>query len=157
MRRTITVAAVLAVPLSFGLPLPAAADPSSMSGAAEDAATAAAVRAITDPRVSPAEQTGSLPAGFGYRAAEYRSAAGAGYAIDPRGECSSLVPLPADFAAPCQAHDLGYDLLRYAHSTGRPLGGWARTRLDARSPSGFRRCARHVRPSSAGGAPRSRV
>lgn len=54
-------------------------------------------------------------------------------AVDPNGGCSG----PAgdtewDFGTGCKAHDLGYDLLRYAEHKGRPLGQEARKALDAR-------------------------
>ncbi|MEC3978390.1 phospholipase A2 [Amycolatopsis sp. H20-H5] len=37
-----------------------------------------------------------------------------------------------DYAVPCKAHDLGYDLLRYAARKGHPLDQDARAALDAR-------------------------
>ncbi|PKV94914.1 phospholipase A2-like protein [Amycolatopsis echigonensis] len=37
-----------------------------------------------------------------------------------------------DFSVPCKAHDLGYDLLRYANDKGHPLGQSARAALDDR-------------------------
>ncbi|CCH34728.1 acyltransferase family protein [Actinosynnema sp. NPDC047251] len=54
-------------------------------------------------------------------------------AVDPTGGCSG----PAgdtewDFGVGCRAHDLGYDLLRYAEEKGRPLPPEARKALDAR-------------------------
>lgn len=118
----LAAAAVLAVPLSFGLSLPAA---TGETGAREDTATAAAVRAVTDPTVAPVDQARTATRALGYSAAE-----GPGYAVNPHGECSSVVGLPADFDAPCKGHDLGYDLLRHADGAGRPLGGWARRRID---------------------------
>ncbi|CAM3799030.1 hypothetical protein ACXYTP_08830 [Tsukamurella ocularis] len=121
-RRMLAAAAVLAVPLSFGISLPAAAGDSAER---EDSAAATAVRAITDPALDPAAQVRAVPRGLGYAAA-----AGPGYAVNPHGDCSSVVRLPADFDAPCKAHDLGYDLLRHADAAGRPLGGWARHRID---------------------------
>lgn len=48
----------------------------------------------------------------------------------PHGSCSSPVPLPAEFEPACKAHDLGYDLLRYAGHRGDVLGPWARQALD---------------------------
>jgi len=121
-RRMLAAAAALAVPLSFGLPLPAAA---SDAAEREDSATAAAVRTITDPTVDPAAQVRAVPRTLGYAATT-----GPGYAMNPHGDCSSIVRLPADFDAPCKAHDLGYDLLRHADAAGRPLGGWARRLID---------------------------
>ncbi|MEV0680677.1 phospholipase A2 [Actinosynnema sp. NPDC050436] len=54
-------------------------------------------------------------------------------AVDPTGGCSG----PAgdtewDFGTACRAHDLGYDLLRYAERKDRPLPAGARKALDAR-------------------------
>ncbi|WP_410623760.1 phospholipase [Amycolatopsis sp. cmx-8-4] len=37
-----------------------------------------------------------------------------------------------DYAVPCKAHDLGYDLLRYADRKGHPLGPEVREALDSR-------------------------
>lgn len=54
-----------------------------------------------------------------------------GLLANPGGDCSSPVPLPAEFDTACKAHDLGYDLLRYADLRGEPLGPWARQALDA--------------------------
>ncbi|MQY29605.1 hypothetical protein [Nocardia aurantia] len=68
-----------------------------------------------------------------------------GLLVDPSGDCSSPVPLPADFTVACQAHDLGYDLLRYAYDHGEPLGPWARQAVDA----GF---GRHLHTICAGRA-----
>ncbi|MFS8096343.1 hypothetical protein LFM09_04310 [Lentzea alba] len=54
-------------------------------------------------------------------------------AVDAGGGCSG----PAgdtewDFSTACRAHDLGYDLLRYAEHKGHPLGQDARKALDDR-------------------------
>lgn len=125
MTRMIAAAAVLAVPLSLGIPFTTAIPTASAAAPVEDASTAAAVRAVSDPSVAAAAQVRALPAGFGYRAAE-----GPGYAVNPHGECSSVLRLPAGFTPACRAHDLGYDLLRHADRLGRPLGGWARRLLD---------------------------
>lgn len=54
-----------------------------------------------------------------------------GRPLNPHGGCSSPIPLPDRFTDACRAHDLGYDLLRYAAAAGRPAAGWARTALDA--------------------------
>lgn len=142
----IAAAAVLAVPLSFGLPVFAV--PSAAAAApGEDAGTAAAVRAVTDPSLGAAAQVRALPTGFEYRAAE-----GPGYAVNPTGDCSTVIHLPAEFEPACRAHDLGYDLLRHADRLGRPLAGWARPAIDdafavrlratcaTRPPESQRRC-----------------
>ncbi|WP_256670604.1 hypothetical protein [Nocardia cyriacigeorgica] len=60
----------------------------------------------------------------------YRPAVVDGLLLNPHGDCSSPVPLPAEFETACKAHDLGYDLLRYADRQGAPLGPWARQALD---------------------------
>ncbi|WP_406231821.1 hypothetical protein [Nocardia sp. NBC_01009] len=65
-------------------------------------------------------------AGFGYRPSLVD-----GLLANPGGECSSPVTLPAEFDTACKAHDLGYDLLRYADQRGEPLGPWARQALDS--------------------------
>ena len=52
-------------------------------------------------------------------------------AIKPTGACSSILGSTSyDFSLPCKAHDLGYDLLRFAARTGHPLGAGARRALD---------------------------
>lgn len=90
----------------------------------EDAASAAAIRSLTsDDRVE--TQVAAVPPDFGYRPVGTR------YAVDPDGGCSSPIALPAVFDEPCKAHDLGYDLLRYAAAKGHPLGPWARELLDS--------------------------
>jgi hypothetical protein len=40
-----------------------------------------------------------------------------------------------DYSVPCKAHDLGYDLLRYADKVGQPLAPQVRASLDARLSS----------------------
>lgn len=129
-RRTLLAASVLALPLAvavpaFAAPAPATVQPVVRVAAVEDPASAAAVRAITDPSIPASVQVSSIPSGLGYRAAE-----GPGYAVNPTGDCSSGLRLPDAFTDPCRAHDLGYDLLRHADAAGRPLGSWARTSID---------------------------
>ncbi|MEC3954609.1 hypothetical protein VMT65_16335 [Nocardia sp. CDC153] len=63
--------------------------------------------------------------------AGYRPVVEAGMLLNPGGDCSSPVPLPAEFDLACKSHDLGYDLLRYAAAHGQPLGPWARQTVDA--------------------------
>lgn len=71
-----------------------------------------------------------IPADFASTAG-YRPVVADGLLVNPDGDCSSPVPLPAEFDLACKAHDLGYDLLRYADDHGEPLGPWARQSLDA--------------------------
>jgi hypothetical protein len=53
--------------------------------------------------------------------------------VKPSGACSSpLGQTPFGFGAVCQAHDFGYDLLRYADRTGAPAPPGARRLLDSR-------------------------
>ncbi|MEJ2857741.1 MULTISPECIES: phospholipase A2 [unclassified Saccharothrix] len=101
-----------------------------------DVATAGvAVQAMTSPdAVSP---LGGFPADFnqvtGRSPVSVTALDGTARAVDPSGGCSG----PAgdtewDFGVACRAHDLGYDLLRYAEHKGQPLGPDARKALDAR-------------------------
>ncbi|OZD09158.1 hypothetical protein CH275_02670 [Rhodococcus sp. 06-235-1A] len=56
-------------------------------------------------------------------------------AENPTGGCSSPVPLPSEFDSACKAHDLGYDLIRYAAATGKAVDpGWRRS-IDAQLES----------------------
>ncbi|WP_201295138.1 MULTISPECIES: hypothetical protein [Nocardia] len=73
---------------------------------------------------------GAIPADF-VASFGYRPSTMDGLVVNPRGDCSSPVTLPAEFDTACKAHDLGYDLLRYADRRGEPLGPWARQALDA--------------------------
>ncbi|MFI9010040.1 phospholipase A2 [Actinosynnema sp. NPDC053489] len=110
-----------------------ATDTSPLSG---DVATAArAVEAMANPTA--ANPLDRFPADFdevtNRRPVPVVAPDGTTRAIDPGGGCSG----PAgdtewDFGAGCKAHDLGYDLLRYAEQKGRPLGREARKSLDAR-------------------------
>ncbi|SFI99088.1 phospholipase A2 [Amycolatopsis sacchari] len=50
-----------------------------------------------------------------------------------------------DYAVPCKAHDLGYDLLRYADKVGQPLAPAVRESLDARLSADMHNMC-HVNP-----------
>ncbi|MBY8848617.1 phospholipase [Saccharothrix sp. MB29] len=110
-----------------------ATDPGPLTG---DVATAArAVEAMADP--GDANPLLAFPEDFdrvvGRDPRVVTAPDGTTRAIDPNGGCSG----PAgdtewDFGTGCRAHDLGYDLLRYAERKGRPLGQDARKSLDAR-------------------------
>lgn len=117
------LAAAAASTLISGVPVTAHADSTR-----EDAAAARAVLALTTQ--APDAAAASIPDGFA-AAAGYRPTTVDGMLVNPNGDCSSPVPLPAEFDASCQAHDLGYDLLRYADGAGAQLGPWARRSLDA--------------------------
>ncbi len=52
--------------------------------------------------------------------------------VDASGDCSTPTgDTSFDFGVACEAHDYGYDLLRYAERTGQPLGEWARAAIDS--------------------------
>ncbi|MDH6282119.1 hypothetical protein [Prescottella agglutinans] len=94
----------------------------------EDSGAARAVTALTAPDVAP--DASAVPDDFA-AVIGYRPRVEDGLLVNPNGECSSPVPLPTEFDTACKAHDLGYDLLRYAHQADGDLGGWARTAIDA--------------------------
>src|SRR5699024_6909626 len=100
-------------------PVSAAAGSSSPS----DTAAGKAVRALLDD--APRDALALVPDDFA-RTTGYEPALRGGMAVNPVGACSSPVPLPERFTPACMAHDLGYDLLRYAEAHGTPLGEWAR-------------------------------
>jgi hypothetical protein len=86
---------------------------------------------------------GRVPSDFaqvmGYQPVTARLADGNVRVINPRGSCS--VPgegRPFDFAVACQAHDYGYDLLRYAERVGHPLPPTARNEIDHRLTADMR-------------------
>ncbi|MBM7813060.1 acyltransferase family protein [Saccharothrix algeriensis] len=100
------------------------------------AVAAAAVEAMARPTAGGSPLAG-FPADFnavtGRSPVVVTAPDGTARALDPRGGCSG----PAgdtewDFGVGCRAHDLGYDLLRYAEHKGRPLPPEARKALDAR-------------------------
>ncbi|WP_241387076.1 hypothetical protein [Rhodococcus sp. CH91] len=101
--------------------------------AAENAAAAATVTALAEEDTSGA--VSSFPGDFttvmGYSPIVESRAGSTSVLADPDGDCSALVPLPDSFESACRVHDLGYDLLRYARTTGGELGSGARRDLDA--------------------------
>ncbi|HET8616331.1 MAG TPA: phospholipase A2 [Actinomycetales bacterium] len=71
-----------------------------------------------------------LPADFAL-VMGYRPVVSHGRLLRPDGSCSSpFGPTAYGFGDACRAHDLGYDLLRYADRKGHPLGPWAREAVD---------------------------
>ncbi|MEU6560483.1 alpha/beta-hydrolase family protein [Nocardia nova] len=99
---------------------------SDTSPGAENSAARGAVLALTGPHPGRAVMPADFTASQGYRPVEVD-----GMPVDPGGQCSSPIPLPDEFDTACKAHDLGYDLLRYAELHGHPLGSWARRAVDA--------------------------
>ncbi|MCX5046113.1 hypothetical protein OG921_23360 [Aldersonia sp. NBC_00410] len=92
-------------------------------------ASAAAIDLLTGADTDTDAAARAVPAGFA-AAAGYQPTLVGGMLVNPLGNCSSPVSLPHEFEIPCKAHDLGYDILRYADRTGAPLGDWARKALD---------------------------
>ncbi len=119
------LAAVVAV-LAATLSLPAVAGAAEAAPGAENSAARSAVLALTGIHPERAVMPADFGAAQGYLPIEVE-----GLPVDPGGQCSSPVPLPAEFDTACKAHDLGYDLLRYAELRGHPLGPWARRAVDA--------------------------
>ncbi|MEV0710871.1 hypothetical protein [Nocardia aurea] len=94
--------------------------------AVENTSATRAVAAITGSGTGAFALPDDFTSVFGYRPSTID-----GLLVNPGGDCSSPVPLPAEFDIACKAHDLGYDLLRYADLRGEPLGPWARQAIDA--------------------------
>ncbi len=118
-----------------GLTLVAAVQTSlpGVADATERSVAADAVRAATSDSAD--DLAASPPAGFaavmGYEPALVE-VAGEHRLVDESGDCSTPTgDTSFDFGVACQAHDYGYDLLRYAERTGQPLGQWARAAIDA--------------------------
>lgn len=101
--------------------------PSASSLTTPDASAEKAIEALVIR--SPLEANAALPQDFSRRFG-YEPAVTGGLLGDPSGDCSSPVPLPAEFGAACRQHDLGYDLLRYAGRSGRDLPPDARRAVD---------------------------
>jgi hypothetical protein len=100
---------------------------------------AQAERAIEDQLdpTSGRDPIAELPADFaevsGREPVHMKAPDGTVRAVHPGGGCSS--PWGAtqwDYSVGCKAHDLGYDLLRYAEAKGQPLAPDLRERLDDR-------------------------
>ncbi len=112
------------ITLAFAPPMHASA--AAIDPRAENTVARAAVLDL----IGPHPWAIALPADF---------ADGAGYTpvlqdhllVDPLGDCSSPIQLPLEFKPACRAHDLGYDVLRYAERRHQPLGAWARQAIDA--------------------------
>ena len=122
MRTTISATAAAAAFVAATAWAPSA---SAAQSHPQDPRASAAVEALTGTAVVSEAVLADLTTMVGYRPAIV-----AGIATNPHGDCSSPVPLPAEFEPLCRAHDLGYDLLRYADHVGEPLGGWARRAID---------------------------
>jgi len=96
-----------------------------------------------------------LPADFtavsGREPVHMRASDGTVRAVHPGGGCSSpWGDTRWDYSVGCKAHDLGYDLLRYAERKGQPLAPELRERLDERLSMDMHAQCRHNPRDSAG-------
>ncbi|WP_156371156.1 hypothetical protein [Nocardia arizonensis] len=137
LRRCGAVAMAAFTVMSFAVAFAPLAGAQPTVAVAENAAAARAVAQLT----AATPETVTLPEDFA-ELAGYRPAILDGTSVHPDGDCSSPVPLPHEFETACKAHDLGYDLLRYADRSGAPLGPWARQAIDTAFDRRMRRaCA----------------
>ncbi|WP_416563020.1 hypothetical protein [Nocardia testacea] len=115
----------------FGLVITAVPAPTSEAVGIDASVTAPAGLAVVDLTSGDAvvDTVAAIPRDFETYFG-YRPVVRQGVLVAPDGSCSSPVELPPEFDTACMAHDLGYDLLRYADRTGAPLGPWARQALD---------------------------
>lgn len=104
----------------------------------EVAEAARAIDELLDPRPG-RDPSPSLPADFttvtGHRPTPMTAPDGTTRAVHIDGGCSTPFGddnTRWDYSVGCKAHDLGYDLLRYADAKGQPLGADLRERLDDR-------------------------
>lgn len=115
----------------------------SVTSGPENVAAAQAVAALTGP---PLTSTAAIPDDFaatmGYQPVVRPGPDGADRLVKPSGECSWSGSTRYDFTTACAAHDLGYDLMRYATAHGGELGPWARQAIDVQLAVDVRaRCA----------------
>lgn len=92
-----------------------------------DRASAEAVTALVEG--SPREASDAIPGTF-TEVLGYTPTIEDGALVNPTGDCSSPVPLPAEFETVCRSHDLGYDLIRHADVIGGTLSPSARKVVD---------------------------
>ncbi|WP_280355057.1 hypothetical protein [Nocardia otitidiscaviarum] len=144
--RLAAAAAVLLAATVATAPVATATAPASGNPVTLDGAVAETVNGALVPPVTREESAGARSAVIALTSASgsgaaippdfaavmgYHPTVEQGLLVNPGGDCSSPVPLPAEFENACKAHDLGYDLLRYADARGEPLTAWARQALDA--------------------------
>src|SRR5262245_50479536 len=113
-----------------------------------------AIEDLLDPR-SGRDPIKDLPKDFrkvsGREPVHMKAPDGTVRAVHPDGGCSS--PWGAtrwDYSVGCKAHDLGYDLLRYAELKGQPLAPALRERLDDRLSQDMHAQCRYNPRGSAG-------
>lgn len=137
IRHAIAAALLVGIAVTAGLggwghALAASAAPSTSSVVA-DSEAAVTVAGLTS---TDTDLTTTVPSDFlgkmGYRPL-VEALGGTGELVNPRGGCSSpFGSTRFDFDLACKHHDLGYDVLRYAARSGRPLGPSARQAIDRR-------------------------
>lgn len=122
---SVALAALTAtVPLAFAPAMPASA------AVTKSGIENAAARDAVEDLVGDHPWSVAVPADFAAEAG-YRPVVEDGLMVDPDGDCSSPIQLPTEFTEACKAHDLGYDMLRYAEQRRQPLHPWARQAIDA--------------------------
>ncbi|MBP2320126.1 hypothetical protein JOF56_000511 [Kibdelosporangium banguiense] len=137
MRRLLGVFAITVAALTFGIvasrPAP---PPPDVPPGGDLAAAARAVEALLHPGSS-ADPIAELPADFSavekVIPGRMRAPDGTMRAVHVDGGCSTPwgdENTRWDYSVGCKAHDLGYDLLRYAEKKGHPLPADLRRRLD---------------------------
>ncbi|HVV13914.1 phospholipase A2 [Amycolatopsis sp.] len=132
------LALILAL-VGFGFVASRAATPADQGPPTGGAAAAQrAIEALTHPGPQPSALS-LLPADFtqvtGVVPGALQARDGTTRAVHVDGGCSTPWGddnTKWDYSVPCKAHDLGYDLLRYADKVGHPLGPEVRASLDAR-------------------------
>ncbi|MBU3064763.1 hypothetical protein KO481_24945 [Nocardia sp. NEAU-G5] len=120
------VMAVLTATITLAFAPPMHASAAATDPRSENAVARAAVADLIGPHPWSVALPSDFAAGAGYQPIVER-----GLLVDPLGECSSPIQLPAEFKTACRAHDLGYDVLRYAERRHAPLGAWGRQAIDA--------------------------
>lgn len=127
MDRRLTLTGTASVALA-ALWLALAAVTAPNPATAPDPSSAEAVTALVE--APPREASAAVPDTFA-EVVGYAPRVEDGSLVNPTGDCSSPVPLPAEFGTACRSHDLGYDLIRHAHLVGGTLGPEARREVDA--------------------------
>ncbi len=128
IRIEIAATAMLVVVATATIAPAASAGEPAVDATSENSTARIAVVAVTSESADSALE--AIPNDF-TEVIGYRPVAIDGILANPSGDCSSPVTLPAEFETACKAHDLGYDLLRYADRSGKPLSAWARKTVDA--------------------------
>ncbi|TNC24647.1 phospholipase [Amycolatopsis alkalitolerans] len=142
MRRRLSTSAwllVLALALlTFGFVASRPSSPPYRPPTGGAAAAQRAIEALTHPGAEPTalsllppdftKVTGVVPGALRARDGTVRAVHVDGGCSTPWGDDNTKW----DYSVPCKAHDLGYDLLRYADKIGQPLAPGVRASLDAR-------------------------